>query len=123
MSLCTLVGVARAARSLYLSQVTAARSQLEERVWEAAWSEGWAMTPEEAIESTPSQKRNRPRQQRKLSASPTVNWILRLVAEGLTVSEVAQRLYLSPCTVGQHLRSIYRKLGVLTRAAAAKEAV
>ena len=49
--------------------------------------------------------------------------ILRLVAGGLTVSEVAQRLYLSPCTVGQHLRSIYRKLGVLTRAAAAKEAV
>jgi DNA-binding CsgD family transcriptional regulator len=49
--------------------------------------------------------------------------ILRLVAEGLTDSRVAQRLYVSPRTVGQHLRSIYRKLGVPTWAAATKEAV
>jgi ATP/maltotriose-dependent transcriptional regulator MalT len=49
--------------------------------------------------------------------------ILRLVAEGLTDSRVAQRLYVSPRTVGQHLRSIYRKLGIPTRAAATKEAV
>lgn len=34
-----------------------------------------------------------------------------------------KRLYLSPRTVGQHLRSIYRKLGVPTRAAAVKAAV
>jgi DNA-binding CsgD family transcriptional regulator len=49
--------------------------------------------------------------------------VLRLVAEGLTDSQVAERLHVSPRTVGQHLRSIYRKLGVPTRAAAAKEAV
>ena len=48
--------------------------------------------------------------------------VLVLVAEGLTNPQVAQGLYLSPRTVGQHLRSIYRKLGVSSRAAA-REAV
>ena len=49
--------------------------------------------------------------------------VLVLVAEGLTNPQVADRLYLSPRTVGQHLRSIYRKLGVPSGAAAAREAV
>jgi DNA-binding CsgD family transcriptional regulator len=48
--------------------------------------------------------------------------VLGLVAEGLTDQEVAQRLYLSPRTVGQHLTSVYRKLGVGSRTAAAREA-
>jgi DNA-binding CsgD family transcriptional regulator len=44
--------------------------------------------------------------------------VLRLVAQGLTNPQVAERLYLSPRTVEQHLRSIYNKTGVSTRAAA-----
>jgi DNA-binding CsgD family transcriptional regulator len=44
--------------------------------------------------------------------------VLQLVAQGLTNGQVAERLYLSPRTVEQHLRSIYNKLGVSTRAAA-----
>jgi DNA-binding CsgD family transcriptional regulator len=48
--------------------------------------------------------------------------VLKLVAEGLTDSQVAQRLYLSPRTVGHHLRSVYRKLGVSSRTAALREA-
>jgi DNA-binding NarL/FixJ family response regulator len=48
--------------------------------------------------------------------------VLSLVAEGLTNPQVAEKLYLSPRTVGQHLRSIYRKLGVSSRAAAVREA-
>ncbi|HZB10083.1 MAG TPA: LuxR C-terminal-related transcriptional regulator [Rubrobacter sp.] len=45
-----------------------------------------------------------------------------LVAEGLTDPQVAERLYLSPRTIGQHLRSAYRKLGVPSRGAAARVA-
>ena len=46
--------------------------------------------------------------------------VLRLVAAGLTNSEVAERLYLSPRTVHAHLRRIYEKLGVGSRGAAAR---
>ena len=49
--------------------------------------------------------------------------ILALVAQGLSNPQVADRLYLSPRTVGQHLRSIYGKLGVGSRAAATRFAV
>lgn len=46
--------------------------------------------------------------------------VLRLVASGLSNSEVAERLYLSPRTVHAHLRRIYEKLGVGSRVAAAR---
>jgi DNA-binding CsgD family transcriptional regulator len=49
--------------------------------------------------------------------------VLRLVAEGLTDAEVANRLSISPRTVGQHLRSVYTKLNVPSRAAATRFAV
>jgi DNA-binding CsgD family transcriptional regulator len=45
--------------------------------------------------------------------------VLRLVAQGLTDSEVAARLFMSRRTVTSHLTSIYNKLGVSTRTAAA----
>ena len=38
-------------------------------------------------------------------------------------AEVAEKLFLSPRTVGHHLRTIYRKLGVPSRTAAAKAAI
>jgi DNA-binding NarL/FixJ family response regulator len=46
--------------------------------------------------------------------------VLRLVAAGLTDAEVADRLQVSVRTVNAHLRSIYRKLGVPSRAAAGR---
>jgi DNA-binding CsgD family transcriptional regulator len=49
--------------------------------------------------------------------------VLRLVADGLTDAEVASHLWISPRTVGQHLRSIYNKLGVSSRTAATRIAV
>lgn len=44
--------------------------------------------------------------------------VLQLVAEGLTNSEIAGRLYLSESTVKCHLSSGFRKLGVCSRAEA-----
>jgi DNA-binding CsgD family transcriptional regulator len=49
--------------------------------------------------------------------------VLRLVAGGLTDGQVADELFLSHRTVGRHLTSIYRKLGVASRAAATRFAV
>ena len=49
--------------------------------------------------------------------------VLRLVTAGLTNVAVAERLYLSPRTIDQHLRSIYNKLGVSSRTAAARFAI
>ena len=49
--------------------------------------------------------------------------VLRLVAAGLTNAQVAERLFVSRRTIDQHLRSIYGKLGVPSRAAATRIAV
>jgi DNA-binding CsgD family transcriptional regulator len=49
--------------------------------------------------------------------------VLRLVAQSLTDAEVAERLFISPRTVSQHLRSIYGKLDVSSRAGATRFAV
>ena len=46
--------------------------------------------------------------------------VLRLVAVGLPDARVAQQLFLSVRTVNAHLRSIYRKAGVRSRAAAGR---
>lgn len=48
--------------------------------------------------------------------------VLRLVARGLSNPQVAAELVLSPRTVHAHLRSVYRKLDVHSRAAAARSA-
>jgi DNA-binding CsgD family transcriptional regulator len=44
--------------------------------------------------------------------------VLQLVAEGLTNSAIAKRLYISPATVRAHLEHIFEKLNVHTRTAA-----
>ena len=44
-----------------------------------------------------------------------------LVAEGLTNREVARRLYVSPHTINTHLRHVFQKLSISTRAALAAQ--
>lgn len=48
--------------------------------------------------------------------------VLRLLATDLTAREIGGRLYLSANTVRSHTRSLYRKLGVGTRADAVARA-
>jgi DNA-binding CsgD family transcriptional regulator len=49
--------------------------------------------------------------------------VLRMVAQGLTDAEAAERLFISPRTVSQHMRSVYNKLDVSSRSAATRWAV
>jgi DNA-binding NarL/FixJ family response regulator len=76
--------------------------------------------PERTTEAVPSSSDSDPYLQQ---LSKREIEVLRLVAQGLTAPEVAERLYLSVRTVENHLRSIYSKLNVSTRAAATRIAV
>ncbi len=111
-------------RAEYDRGVAFATAGLDESTFAAAWSEGQAMTPAEAVEYALATEESAalPSKDISLLSAREVE-VLVLVAEGMTDPQVAEGLYLSPRTVGQHLRSIYRKLGVPSRAAAAKAAL
>jgi ATP/maltotriose-dependent transcriptional regulator MalT len=120
----------------YERSVAAARTQLGEKPFGTAWSEGRTMTPEQAlatrgpvtrstvVRAEPATVPHPP----KAATSPdglTVREVevLRLVAEGLTDAQVAEHLVISPLTVNSHLKAIYGKLGVSSRSAATRYAI
>jgi DNA-binding CsgD family transcriptional regulator len=57
------------------------------------------------------------RQERLAPLTPRESDVATLVTEGLADREIAERLVLSRYTISQHVRSIYRKLGVSSRVA------
>lgn len=108
--------------------VEAAREGMDEDLFRAAWEAGRATSLERVYDHVLTEDVGPPKPASAIQV-PTKGLsareaeVLGLVAEGLTDSEVASRLYLSPRTVGQHLRSVYRKLGVRSRAAATRAAI
>jgi DNA-binding CsgD family transcriptional regulator len=110
-------------RYYYEPYITAARSQIDEASWMAAWAEGRAMTPEQAIEHALDQPQDpertgAPAYPAGLSAREVE--VLRLAASGLTNADIARDLFISPRTVNAHLGSVYHKIGSSTRAEAAR---
>jgi DNA-binding CsgD family transcriptional regulator/tetratricopeptide (TPR) repeat protein len=109
----------------------AARAQLGAQAYARVWAAGQMMTPQGAIASEESplslsqQGHTPPAVLRPDPNGLTTREveILRLVAQGLTDAQVAERLIISPRTVQGHLRSIYGKLEVTSRTAAARYAV
>ncbi|OIN81791.1 response regulator transcription factor [Mycobacterium malmoense] len=55
--------------------------------------------------------------------SPRELEVVRMIAEGLSVPQMAQRLHLAPTTVRTHVQNLYEKLGVSDRGAAVAEAM
>ncbi len=115
-----------------------ARSRLDEAAWEAAWAEGRATTPEQAIDYALSEEEpsittlpsaheqpppSSPLPEHPAGLTSREVEVLGLVATGMTNAQVAQRLFLSPRTVQRHLNSVFHKLGVGSRAAATRFAV
>jgi non-specific serine/threonine protein kinase len=115
--------------ALYDRVEAEAKASLGEAAFETALDEGRAMPHERAIEYALGSGEPAARLSGGATAaapsplSERETEVLRLAAEGLTDAQAAQRLYLSPRTVGRHLHSTYRKLGVASRAAATREAV
>jgi predicted ATPase/class 3 adenylate cyclase/DNA-binding CsgD family transcriptional regulator len=123
-------------RAHYERSVAAARSQLGEQFFEAAWAEGRGMTPEQVLDargavtiSTPtSAEPSSPPAQKSSSIYPdglTAREVevLRLVAQGLSNAEIAEQLVISLLTVKAHMRSLYNKLGISSRSAATRYAI
>lgn len=113
-------------RSLHESRVAVARARLDDEAFEAAWSEGLAMTAEKAIEyalNRSTMPETAPPKTYPAGLSAREVEILRLVAAGMTDAGVAGELFLSPRTVNWHLGSIYRKLGLHSRTEATRFAV
>jgi predicted ATPase/DNA-binding CsgD family transcriptional regulator len=109
--------------SLHQSRVAAARARLGEEAFEAAWAEGRAMNPEQAVEYALEQDATPEPEPDLAGLSAREVEVLSLVAAGLTNAEVAGKLFISPRTVNWHLGSIYRKLGLSSRAEATRFAV
>jgi predicted ATPase/DNA-binding CsgD family transcriptional regulator len=110
--------------------IASVRTQLGEQAFRHAWAEGRGMTPEQALATQePLTEPLSP-----LSLSPAVPSsspeafgltrreldVLRQLSEGLSNAQIAERLVISPRTVDKHLVSIYGKLHVSSRTAAAR---
>ena len=86
------------------------------------------MTPEQAVAAkgqkpppTPTRKAPPPTYPAGLTAREVE--VLRLLADGLTDVQIADKLVLSPRTVHAHISSIYNKLDVTSRSAATRYAI
>ncbi|MER6076291.1 response regulator transcription factor, partial [Streptomyces sp. NPDC001817] len=49
--------------------------------------------------------------------------VLGMIAEGMSIPEIAKRIYLAPTTIKSHVKRIYEKLGVSNRGAVVAEAI
>jgi non-specific serine/threonine protein kinase len=97
------------------------RRRLRERAWLEAYDAGTKLSSEDALllaeDAVSVLEEDLQRRSSGLTAREID--ILRLVSDGLSNAEIADRLVLSQRTVHAHLRTIYEKLGVNNRTAAA----
>ena len=124
-------------RAAYEHALAQAQRQVNEQTFRTAWDQGRSMTPEQALatrpaEGEPSVQASPPEPPAASSKHPARSpegltprevEVLRLLADGLTNKEIAERLVVSLPTVSTHVASIFNKLGVTSRAAATRYAV
>jgi len=107
----------------YEASVATLREALGDQDFDSAWTEGTAMSVEEA---TAYAQRGRGERKRPTSGwaslTPTERDVVRLVSEGLGNNDIATRLFVSPRTVQTHLTHVYTKLGLTSRVQLVQEA-
>ena len=119
-------------RGGYEHALTQVHAQLGEQTFRKAWAEGRLMTPEQALATQEKEAPASIRHARPLSppamksSTPPFGLtareveVLRLLAQGWTDAQIAERLVISVRTVNRHTTSLYSKLGVSSRAAATR---
>lgn len=113
---------------LYEQALAEARTALGKEVFAALWAEGLSLTPEQALGAeghsmvpSPVQKATQLLSPPRLTKREVE--VLRLLVEGLTNAQIAERLMIRIPTVNKHVESIYSKLGVSSRSAATRYAM
>jgi ATP/maltotriose-dependent transcriptional regulator MalT len=110
-------------RDLYEPYLAAARAQLDEATWKAAWAGGRAMTSEEAIQYALSFEKAVPPTVTVAETGETLTSreveVLILISSGASNQQISEELVLSIHTVKRHVVNILRKLGVSSRTQAA----
>ena len=129
-------------RSINEQAATAARLALGEEAFAKAWKAGQTISLEQAIAlaletaketlSLTASQQEQPVFSISAKAFTSISPagltareidVLRLLAQGLTNAQIAERLVIRPRTVDAHLASIFRKIGVSTRSAATRYAL
>jgi ATP/maltotriose-dependent transcriptional regulator MalT len=119
-------------QSDYERAVAAARASLGEQAFSALWATGRTLSLEqvlaerESVPFTPPVNTAVPPSISPASATgltPRELEVLRLLTQGLTSAQIAESLVISLVTINSHIRSIYSKLGVTSRAAATRYAI
>jgi DNA-binding NarL/FixJ family response regulator len=113
-------------QSDYHKYLTLAHEKLGEKEYIAAMLQGRELLPAAVIDLATYDGHIQLETTSTTSTEPILEFrltkreieILRLVATGMTDAQVAERLFLSPRTIGKHLQSVYSKLHVNSRTAA-----
>lgn len=132
-------------RDLYRRSLALARHRLGEARFTHYWQKGYALTLEQALHISEADMHT-PDISSKVTTSHQIKHatdaatqkiatiteqtltnreieVLQLVAQGLTNVQIAENLVISPRTVQAHLRTIYSKLGIVSRSAATRYAI
>jgi predicted ATPase/DNA-binding CsgD family transcriptional regulator len=123
-------------QAIHKFTITSVRTQLGEQAFAAAWAEGRSMPLEQILAApgliamptaVPVKPSPIPHAPKALTSPNGLTAreleVLRLLAQGLTSAQIAERLVIGLVTVNSHVRSIYNKLGVTSRAAATRYAI
>jgi len=111
-------------RSWYDSAIERLRTHMGDDPFESAYAEGHELSLDDAVEYA---RRGRGKRRRPStgwdSLTPTELEVVKLVAEGLSNPQIAERMFISRKTVTTHLSHVFAKLDLPSRAGLSAEAV